>query len=108
MLYEYRRYTAVPGRMPDLKARFRERTLAIWRRLGFRPVAFWDPVVGNYNELHYLLAWESLDERQRLWSVFQADAEWQAARAESESRGPLVAGVHNEIWEPTDFSPGLV
>ncbi len=104
MIYEYRRYVAVPGRMPDLKARFRDRTVHIWKRLGIRPVAFWDPVIGNYNELHYLLAWEDMAERERMWNVFSADPEWVAVRAETERQGPLVASVHNELWAPTDFS----
>ena len=104
MLYEYRRYVVVPGRMPDLQRRFRERTVPIWRRIDIRPVGFWDPVIGNYNEFHYILAWRDLAERESKWAEFQADPEWLAVRTESESRGPLVASVHNEIWSGTDFS----
>ena len=105
MLHEYRRYVAVPGRMPDLQRRFRDRTTLIWKRLEIRPIAFWEPVFGSYNELHYILAWEDLAERERKWAIFSADPEWLAARAESENQGPLVASVHNELWVPTDFSP---
>ena len=32
MLYELRTYHAVPGRMPDLLARFENITLKIWER----------------------------------------------------------------------------
>lgn len=106
MIYEYRRYVVIPGRMADLQARFRDRTLQIWKRLGFRPVAFWDPVVGVYNEFHYMLAWEDMGERQRKWDAFAIDPEWLEVRAASESHGPLVASVENQLWALTDFSPG--
>jgi len=28
-----------------------------------------------------MLKWESMGERERIWSLFQADPEWQQARA---------------------------
>ena len=31
--------------------------------------------------------------------------EWVAARVESEEKGPLLNGMTNETWVPTDFSP---
>jgi hypothetical protein len=90
--------------MADLQRRFREKTLPIWKRLEIQPLGFWDPVIGNYNEFHYILSWNDLAERQRKWDIFQADPEWLAVRAETEGRGPLVASIHNKIWAPADFS----
>jgi hypothetical protein len=104
MVYEYRRYVVVPGRLPDLKARFRERTIQIWKRLDIRPVGFWEAVIGTSNELHYILAWTNAAEREKKWGAFVEDAEWLSVRTETESHGPLVASVHNEMWAPTDFS----
>ena len=34
MIYELRVYTAMPGRLPDVLARFRDHTVGIWNRLG--------------------------------------------------------------------------
>jgi hypothetical protein len=43
MLYELRIYTAVPGRMPQLLARFKDHTVAIWQKHGIVPIGFWTP-----------------------------------------------------------------
>ena len=38
-------------------------------------------MIGESNhELTYLLAWESLAEREKKWAAFQSDPEWIAAR----------------------------
>ena len=106
MLYEYRRYEVTPGRKPDLDARFRDVTLPLWERHGMRAVGLFDVEVGTMtNELHYLLAWESLAEREQRFTAFLQDPDWQQGRAESEANGPLTQRVHNQIWRPTPYSP---
>jgi hypothetical protein len=105
MLYELRIYEAVPGRLPDLNKRFSTITLKIWDRHGIRQAGFWTTVIGESNQaLYYLLAWESLAERETKWGAFMADPEWHAARAETEANGPLVAKVTNSILAPTPYS----
>jgi len=54
--------------------------------------------------LNYLLAWESMAEREQKWNAFMADPEWIAARNESEKDGLVIAKVTNEFWQPTSFS----
>ncbi|MDE3074806.1 MAG: NIPSNAP family protein [Chloroflexota bacterium] len=105
MLYEYRRYEAMPGKLPALHARFRDTTTRIWKKHGMRVVAFWEVQVGDAaNVLHYMLQWESMEERERKWEAFATDPEWISARAQSEQQGTLVAHVRNELWKPTDYS----
>lgn len=105
MLYEQRIYQAMPGRMPDLLARFEEVTLPIWERFGIRQAGFWTVLVGgSSNDLIYLLAWESMAERDEKWTAFQADPEWQEKRAHTERNGPLVANIANAFLVPTRFS----
>jgi len=72
----------------------------LWARHGIKPVGFWEPVVGLSNELHYLLAWNDLAEREVQWSAFQADPEWISKRDESEASGPLQAKIYNELGDP--------
>src|SRR5256885_12249949 len=48
-------------------------TLKIWDRLGIKQAGFWVADVGTSNELTYLIAWESLAEREEKWAIFQAD-----------------------------------
>lgn len=105
MLYELRTYNAVPGRLPDLLKRFETITLGIWEKFGIRQIGFWTVQIGESNvRLYYMLQWESLAERERIWNSFMADPDWQARRAETEKNGPLVASVVNAILEPTAFS----
>ena len=40
MIYEYRAYYVVPGRMPDLQDRFAKHTLPLFKKHGIRVVGF--------------------------------------------------------------------
>jgi hypothetical protein len=105
MIHELRIYRCVPGRLPALLKRFETITLGIWERHGIRQAGFWTTVLGDSNQdLHYLLAWESLAEREKKWNAFMADPEWIAKRAETEKDGAIVANVHSQILQPTAFS----
>lgn len=105
MLYELRIYQMVPGKMPDINKRFANVTTKIFERHGIRVVGFWTAMFGTSNELTYMLAWESLAEREQKWAAFQCDPEWISARAASEEAGPIVAKVINTMLEPTPYSP---
>ena len=105
MIYELRIYRAMPGRMPALLKRFETKTTKIWERMGIRQVGFWTTIIGpSHLELTYMLAWESLEERQRKWALFQADPEWLKAWAESEKDGVIVGNVASSFLNPTKFS----
>lgn len=105
MIHELRVYRCAPGRLPDLNRRFESVTLKIWQRHGIRPVGFWTTLIGESNQdLHYLLEWQDLAERERVWNAFAADPEWLEARAETEKNGPIVANITNTILAPTAFS----
>lgn len=105
MIYELRVYTVVPGRMPALLARFKDHTTKIWQRHGIVQVGFWTTLIGHSNaELTYMLAWNSLAEREAKWTAFQSDPEWHRVRDDSEKDGPIVVGINNQILTPTGFS----
>ena len=105
MIHELRIYHCRPGKLPALLDRFATITLPIWDRFGIRQAGFWTTAIGESNQqLLYLLAWESLAEREAKWTAFQNDPEWQAKRAETEANGPLLTHVSNQILQPTAFS----
>ena len=105
MLYELRIYECVPGKLPDLNKRFSTITLKIWERHGIRQAGFWTTVIGESSQtLYYMLAWESLAERETKWAAFGADPEWLTARAKTEEAGAIVANVKNFILAPTPYS----
>ena len=105
MIYEYRVYRCLPGRLPALLKRFENHTIKIWERHGIKQAGFWTVLIGDGNhDLHYLIAWESLADREKKWTTFQADPAWIAARAESERDGPILANVTSSLLTPTAFS----
>jgi hypothetical protein len=105
MIYELRTYHCLPGKLPDLLARFRDLTLGLWEKHQIQQVGFWTVVVGeNSNDLIYMLAWESLADRDERWGKFAADPDWISGRAASEADGPIVVSVANSFLRATDFS----
>ncbi len=105
MIYELRVYRCLPNRLPALLKRFNDHTLKIWERHGIRQAGFWTTLIGeSNNELIYMLAWESMAEREQKWTAFQADPAWQAARTDSEKDGPILANIASQFLAPTAFS----
>ena len=105
MIYELRIYRTVPGRLTRLTARFRDQTLLLWEKHGIRPIGFWTTLIGRSSEeLIYMLAWESLAERETKWNSFLNDPAWHKARDDSERDGPIVANISSQILAPTAFS----
>ena len=105
MIYELRVYRPLPGRMPALLARFNDHTLRIWDRLAIRQVGFWTTLVGESAfDLTYMIAWDSLADREVKWTTFQSDPEWIRVRNESEKDGPINANISNQLLAPTAFS----
>jgi hypothetical protein len=105
MIYELRVYRCLPNRLPALLARFANHTLRIWERHGIRQAGFWTTVIGeSNNELIYMVAWDSMAEREQKWTAFQADPEWIAARADSEKDAPILTNVSSQFLAPTAFS----
>ncbi len=105
MIYELRIYHCTPGRLPDLNNRFENITLKMWEKRGIRQVGFWTVMIGESNhDLYYMLEWEDLAERERVFGAFAVDPEWLKARAETEKNGPLITSVTNLILTPTSYS----
>src|SRR2546427_9914441 len=90
MIYELRIYHCVSGRLPALLKRFETTTLELWKRHGIRQAGFGTVLggAGGNQDLHYLLAWESLAERETKWNKFASHPEWPAKRPESRPDGP--------------------
>ena len=108
-VFEMRKYTAAPGKLDALLARFRDHTNALFEKHGITMIGYWVPTDGekSKNTLIYILAYPSREAATKSWKDFQADPEWQKARAESEKEGPLLiknGGVESTFMTPTDFS----
>ena len=105
MIYELRIYHTLPGRMPNLLRRFQDHTLKLWDKHGIRQAGFWTVAIGGAStDLYYLLAWESLAEREAKWATFVSDPAWHRARDDSERDGPILSNISSQFLAPTAFS----
>ena len=105
MIYELRIYRCVPGGKSALLSRFENATLRIWEKHGIRQAGFWTTLIGNSSqEITYMLAWDSMAEREKRWAAFLADPEWVAVVAKTEKDGQLVDNISNQLLAPAAFS----
>jgi len=80
--------------------------IQIFQRLGMSPVFFGQTVIGrNMPSLTYMLAYDDLAMRDKVWKAFGADAEWQKLRAApGNSDAEIVSNISNTIVHPASFS----
>jgi hypothetical protein len=106
MLYELRTYRVMPGRLPDLNRRFADITMDFFKKHNIQVVGFWtNELGGSSDQLIYILAYDSLADREKKWNGFFADPERLAKFAETEKNGPLVRKLTAQILRPTAYSP---
>ncbi len=103
-IYELRTYTTHDGSLPKLHARFRDHTNHIFVKHGMKLIAYWVPADED-NKLIYVLAFQSVEAREKAWEAFRDDPEWQAAYKASRADGPIVENIESVVMFPTDYSP---
>jgi hypothetical protein len=86
---------------------FDDGEIAIFRRLGMKPVFFGETIVGqDIPNLTYMLAFDDLAHRERAWRAFGEDAEWKKLRATPGlSDAEIVSNISSAILRPAPFSP---
>lgn len=111
-VFEFRDYTASPGNLEHLNARFRNHTVKLFADHGMHNWGYWNPLPGEPgadNRLVYLLTHASTDAAKASFKAFGEDPRWKAAREASEKTagGSLTApgGVKSTFLVPTDYSP---
>ena len=106
MVYELRTYSAMPGRLPDLNRRFADITMGFFKKHHIQVVGFWTNELGGASDqLIYILAYDSLADREKKWGGFFADQDRLAKFAETEKNGPLLRRLTAHILRPTAYSP---
>ncbi len=107
-VFELRTYESVNEKASARKIKmFSDGEIGVFRRLGMSPVFFAQTFVGrNLPSLTYMLAFDDLASRERLWREFGADPEWQKLRAQPGlSDAEIVSNITNTILRPLPFSP---
>ncbi|HTM50766.1 MAG TPA: NIPSNAP family protein [Bryobacteraceae bacterium] len=107
-IFELRTYESNNVKASKRKIKmFDEAEIKIFRRCGMLPVFFGETLVGrNLPNLTYMLAYDDLAARDKVWKTFAADPEWQKLRATPGLTDPeIVSNISNSILRPMPFSP---
>lgn len=76
-VFELRVYDAVPGKLPVMESRFRDKTSKILARHNLNVEGYWVTEEGSNNSFTFLLAHESREEAKKNWDTMRVDPEFQ-------------------------------
>jgi len=85
---------------------FNNAEIALFRRVGLRPVFFGETLVGSGQPcLTYMLAYANMEEHDRAWAAFRDDPEWKKlSTTPGLTDTEIVCNITNVILAPTPFS----
>jgi hypothetical protein len=88
-------------------AMFNDGEIGVFQRLGMRPAFIGESIVGGRQpNITYMLSFDSLAEREKLWSAFGSDPEWKKISGPAELKdAKIVANISNFMLRPLPFSP---
>ena len=94
-VFELRIYTATPGNLDNLHARFRDHTTRIFGNHGMKVVGYWTPTSEEESEntLVYMLEHASQDAADASWRAFGQDPEWDRVAEASNANGQILGGI---------------
>src|SRR5258707_11545326 len=81
--FELRTYHAAPEKLEALNARFRDHTVALFKKHGMTQLGYWTPMdkeKGATDTLVYILAHKSKEAADASFTAFRADPDWVAAK----------------------------
>jgi hypothetical protein len=106
-VFELRIYTATPGNLDNLHARFRDHTTRIFGNHGMKVVGYWTPTSEEESEntLVYMLEHASQDAADASWRAFGQDPEWGRVAEVSNANGQILGGIERRYMKATDYSP---
>jgi NIPSNAP protein len=106
-VFEFRTYTAEPGKLEALNARFRDHTMRIFKKHDMTSVGYFTPQDDplSNNTLMYILEFPNREAAKKSWEEFRNDPEWKKVAAESEANGKLVNKVVSVFADPNGYSP---
>lgn len=105
-IFELRIYHAVPGKLPVMEERFRDKTSKILARHHLNVTGYWVTEDPADNAFVFLLAHASREEAKKNWEAFRSDPEFQEVAKSEQSEKTLEKA--DILWlRPTDFSPTI-
>ena len=106
-LFELRQYESNNSATLKRKIKmFNDGEIGAFQRAGAQPVFFAETIVGaRLPNLTYMLSYEDLAARDKVWKAFSADPEWQRLRTTPGlSDAEIVSGITNYLVSPLPFS----
>jgi len=106
-IFELRTYESMNEKAGQRKIHmFEAGEAAIFKRIGMNTVFFGQTVAGrNMPSLTYMLGYDDLAARDKLWRAFGSDPEWQKLRSQpGYSDAEIVSNISNTILRPLPFS----
>jgi hypothetical protein len=106
-LFELRTYESMNEKATAKKVKmFEDGEAAIFKRLGMLTVFFGRTIAGpNMPSLTYMLGYDDLAARDKLWGAFGRDPEWQKLRATPGlSDAEIVSNISSTLLRPLPFS----
>jgi len=106
-LFEVRTYESNTAATLRRKIKmFNDGEIGAFQRAGGQPVFFAETLAGpNQPSLTYMLSYEDLAGREKVWKAFGADPEWQKLRtAPGLSDAEIVSNISNYLVTPLPFS----
>jgi hypothetical protein len=107
-LFELRQYESNNSATLKRKIKmFNDGEIGAFQRAGAQPVFFAETIVGpRLPNLTYMLSYQDLAARDKVWKAFSADPQWQKLRTTPGlSDAEIVSGITNYLVSPLPFSP---
>ena len=111
-VFELRTYTTPAGKLANLDSRFRDHTVALFKKHGMMNWIYFHKMPEQPEAdttLLYFLAHKSQEAGKASFDAFRKDPTWMAAReaSEKDAGGSLTVkdGVKSVLLVPTDYSP---
>jgi hypothetical protein len=104
-LFELRIYHDLPGELPVMESRFRDKTSKILARHNLNVVGYWVTADASAaeNSFIFMLAYQNPEEAKKNWAAVRQDPEFQEIEKAEQSEKTLQK-AEVIYMRPTDFS----
>jgi hypothetical protein len=105
-VFELRVYHSVPGTVPELESRFRDKLSKLLAKHDLNVVGYWVPEDAPAwdNTFIYIVAHRSREEAKKNWDAMRADPAFQEV-LKAEQASKTVEKIDETYMRPSDFSP---
>ncbi len=101
MIYEFRTYYILPGKMQEYCKVFGGMVMPVFKKLGFNVTGVWQTTIGESEEFTYILAFNNLADREAKWKALATEPDMAPYR----QLPTMVARHSSKILTPQPYSP---